>query len=208
MSSGVGIYSRFLEEETEMRRSALPIFGASLALILACSSCPISFGGQEATPAPPTVEPTRQPPTEPVASPTMQPTVPTQPPPEPAPTDLETAFVAVHMLDASAGWAIAGANGELQHILFTSDGGSTWRDVTTPQASQTNEPFFGTVEASFVSAETAWVTYYDQDLYLGALRLLHSGNGGRSWEPTAEIQLLSYAEFYAPSLWFADDRSG
>jgi photosystem II stability/assembly factor-like uncharacterized protein len=198
----------FPPKESRMKAHLVPILAVGLALILACSSCPISFGGPEATPIPPTIEPTQPPPSEAPPSPTSQPMVPSQPPSGPAPTDLEAAFVSIQMLDASAGWAIAGAEDELQHVLFTGDGGSTWRDVTPPQAGQTSGQLLGTAEASFVSAETAWVTYFDENLYPGTLRLLHSGNGGRTWEPTAEIQLLSYAEFYTPSLWFADDDSG
>lgn len=191
-----------------MRRSALPIFGANLALILACSSCPISFGGQEATSVSPTVEPTTPLTTEPAAGPTGAPMIPTgsaipEPSSVPPVAGLERAFSSVHMLDASAGWAIAAS----QHILITGDGGSTWRDVTPPLAIGAG-PFLGTAEASFVTADTAWVMYYEENLYPGFAVLFHTSDGGQTWLWSSEIFFETWAEFYDPSLWFADDRNG
>src|SRR5512137_2183291 len=79
-----------------------------------------------ATPAPPTDTPTQVPPT---ATATLPPVNAIQH----YPSGQEFTVTDIHMLNANTGWAIGSLASRVgDHVLFTTDGGNTWKDVTPP----------------------------------------------------------------------------
>lgn len=75
-----------------------------------------------------------------------------------------------HMFDASNGWAISGTN-----VLRTSDGGTTWYNVTPPGV---NSLGFS-ASTFYLDAKTAWVAVAGGDPTTGSL--YHTTDGGLTW---------------------------
>ncbi|MHB0885709.1 MAG: WD40/YVTN/BNR-like repeat-containing protein [Bacillota bacterium] len=76
----------------------------------------------------------------------------------------------VHMLSATTGW---GLNGPL--VLRTTDGGSTWYDVT-PKAGGTT-----VVGSDFADADHGWLAMAAEP---GPLTIYRTADGGKSWSKT------------------------
>jgi len=145
------------------RRTLAVVLAFSLIILSACNA-------QESTPVWPapalaTIAATLPPPTvavrasitpvPPTRTPTLLPSVTSTPNPKAGkPVTIKT----IKMLDAQHGWAvgqIAGDSGD--SILFTQDGGITWKNIS-PAAGSSNR----SVLAFFLDARQAWVIYYDQ----------------------------------------------
>ncbi len=116
----------------------------------------------------------------------------------------------IHMVDANAGWAIGSLGSVIgDHVLFTTDGGSSWKDVTPPEPI----PASGQTESAtayFQDAKTAWVIYY---IYEGApipsqSVVWRTSDGGLSWTASQPLD-LSNLELFGPSIMqFMDGKSG
>jgi photosystem II stability/assembly factor-like uncharacterized protein len=170
------------------------------------------------TPSPvPTSAPTQLPF---IATPTLVASL-TLPPPAP---DLHlkagspVRIVQTHMLTALAGWAVGESDQDLiQHVLFTSDGGRTWRD-TTPQSVLASTTEGGlSVDAYFASTDAAWALYAPRKL--GGpdgqmpLYVWHTVDGGKTWLPSQALDLSDLqngiVEYQVPSnLGFLDAQHG
>jgi photosystem II stability/assembly factor-like uncharacterized protein len=97
----------------------------------------------------------------------------------------------IHMTSVTSGWAFA-ANGDDVLVLHTSDGGSSWRDVTPPieiwSAYITSyEGFFPRLgECLFLDDSRAWIStlHFDitrpQEAYTGKV-MLSTVDGGATW---------------------------
>ena len=122
-------------------------FGYSLLMsliIFSLAACVTSGTPGSSTSAPTSLPPTQtvsptSTPLPPVETVTPLPPTPTATPApcqcHPAlPCGQEFTVTTIHMLDATTGWAIGGLGSLVgDHVLFTSDGGSTWTDVTPPE---------------------------------------------------------------------------
>ena len=76
---------------------------------------------------------------------------------------------AIRMLDHSKGWALTD-----QNILFTSDGGQNWKDVT-PSGSAYGKNAYG----NFMNDKYAWVVSTGQTNNVNVLR---TNDGGQHWQ--------------------------
>lgn len=116
----------------------------------------------------------------------------------------------VKLLDATSGWAIGYGTGDIayDHVLVTTDGGQTWRDVSPPEA-RPGEPAGRAAVGFFQDAQTAWVTYFGRDIAPDRAALVwRTTDGGATWQPSAPLD-LSDVEFFATSdLHFADPDHG
>src|SRR5579864_3861833 len=77
-------------------------------------------------------------------------------------------ITALRMLDHSKGWALTN-----QNILFTSDGGQHWKDVT-PSGSTGNID-----RGTFMNDKYAWVVSLGQT---NSVNVLRTSDGGQQWQ--------------------------
>ena len=76
----------------------------------------------------------------------------------------------LHMLDRSKGWALTN-----QNILFTSDGGQNWKDVTPTGSS------YGTYTVGdFMNDKYAWIIATQQQIG-NSVTVLRTSDGGQHW---------------------------
>lgn len=119
----------------------------------------------------------------------------------------------LRMVDAQTGWAVAqGETDPNDHVLFTRDGGLTWRDVSPPQPlDATAQQALGQAATFAVrDAQTAWATFYDRTAapLSAPAYVWRTSNGGEAWLPSAPLPLQD-AAFYSPSdLVFVDAKTG
>ena len=123
-------------------------------------------------------------------------------------------IVSTHMLTAQTGWGVGESDQDLvQHILFTQDGGGTWRDATPP-AALTNVPEGGLLATTwFASAENAWVIYAARapgTMDPKGLIVWHTADNGQTWSAGQPLDLAGVnMEFESPSdLGFLDASHG
>ncbi len=74
----------------------------------------------------------------------------------------------LHMLDHSKGWALTN-----QKILFTSDGGQRWKDVTPPHSAG------GIDRGAFMNDKSAWVVSLGQ---ANTVNVWRTSDGGQQWQ--------------------------
>ncbi len=196
------------------RRILTVLLVFSLVILSAC-------GAQESTPVRPapalaTMVPTLRPPTAaiqasatplpPTPTPTLLPSVTSTPNPNAGkPVTIKT----IKMLDVQNGWAvgqIAGDSSDL--ILFTLDGGMTWKNISPATRSSNRNAL-----AFFLDASQAWVIYYDQSPQpeAGPAAVWHTADGGQTWKPSQDIALDNSVQmdFFSPSqLGFSDPQNG
>jgi photosystem II stability/assembly factor-like uncharacterized protein len=193
-------------------------------LIYALFSILLAACATTATVVPPTATPTQAPPTE-TAIPSATPLPPTSTPTEVPPTSTATSGVAnsithfpsgqefsvtaIHMVDAHTGWAIGGLVTPGDHVLFTTDGGNTWKDVTPPEEAATG----GEQKAAtgyFQDAQSAWVVFsYLSGTTPAQSVVWRTQDGGATWQASQPLDLSGLNEFYNPgSLQFVDGQAG
>ena len=202
----------------------------TLLLLTACG--PLDIGVEPmATPLPATIVIPTALPTIDTPAPTAAPALPTQtvtptlaPTASPSGPDLHlkagtpVKIIATHMLGAQNGWAVGESDQDLvQHVLFTSDSGKTWRD-TTPQAVLGDVPAVGlAVDAYFSSADSAWALFSPRTpggpVSQKGLVVWHTSDGGKSWVASQPLDLSGLregtVEYQAPSyLGFLDGQLG
>jgi photosystem II stability/assembly factor-like uncharacterized protein len=119
---------------------------------------------------------------------------------------------AIHMLDAATGWAVAagGAGDPDDHLLRTTDGGATWRDVTPPENNDPAAPLGKGATTFFLDANTAWAAYYDRTAapVTAPPVIWRTADAGETWTPSRPLAAQD-ASFYSPSdLVFVDSRNG
>ncbi len=116
-------------------------------------------------------------------------------------TGQEFTITDIHMVDANTGWAIGGLGNIVgDHVLFTADGGSTWKDVTPPQGEAASGEHFAAT-GFFQDAQTAWVTYA-----IGGGTpvptqpvVWQTTDGGATWVASQPLDVTGLAEIYVPS---------
>jgi len=121
-------------------------------------------------------------------------------------------MVDIHMVDANSGWGIGrpAGSGNAQNILRTSDGGSTWKDVTPPQPADSSSTI-GSALGYFADSFNAWVTYSaGQPLTVPSAPVVwRTTDGGQTWQASAPLDTTGLNEVYsAGMLTFADAQHG
>jgi photosystem II stability/assembly factor-like uncharacterized protein len=104
------------------------------------------------------------------------------------------------MIDATSGWAIGGLGSAGDHVLFTADGGSNWKDVTPPET----EALSGTQKTAlgfFQDTKTAWVTFaiMGGNPVPNQVVVWRTSDGGESWQSSQPLDLTGLSEIYFPS---------
>lgn len=119
----------------------------------------------------------------------------------------------IQMFSLTNGWAIGTANAAQDyHILHTTDGGLSWKDLTPPEPLDAN----GTKKAIayFMDDSNLWVSY---DMVQSSLTnnpdmttvVWASHDGGNTWTSSAPLQTVSGPEFFTPgNILFADLQHG
>ena len=181
------------------------------------------------TPSTPVKEPTLEPlPSDPpvtlTTAPTAAPVDETAPPENGSPDPLAaqelpklTAGQAVtithiRMFDDQHGWALGGLLDPGERVLRTTDGGSSWQDVSPPSHIGLENI---AAEAHFESALEAWALYFHPDESEGTIGgnisfgIWRTQDGGQSWKSGAalESEFIGNA-FEHPHLWFVDSQFG
>jgi len=184
------------------------LFWLSL-IILALAACSIAVTPVSVTSMPSAIppKPTAPPPATPIP-PTETPTA--LPPTSTAttlpgnaiqhfPTGQEFTVTSIHMVDANTGWAIGGLTNLGDHVLYTTDGGSTWKDITPPESVAVSGEQ-KTATGFFQNAQTAWVIYAPY----GYIRPSHpvvwrTHDGGTTWQASQPLDLSGLPETFVPS---------
>lgn len=91
------------------------------------------------------------------------------------PAGTEITLHEIHMVNELAGWAIAVADSDTEHILRTEDSGDTWQDVTPAQPLASDTGGFNPVNLGIWDADTAWAMFAGSDL------IWATDNGGGDW---------------------------
>jgi len=104
------------------------------------------------------------------------------------------------MIDATTGWAIGSLVRIGDHILYTADGASTWKDVTPPEEQALNADRKLAI-GFFQDAKTAWVTYALVTGYPVPTRAVvwRTSDGGVTWQASQPLDLTGLSEIYEPS---------
>jgi photosystem II stability/assembly factor-like uncharacterized protein len=108
----------------------------------------------------------------------------------------------IDMIDATHGWAIGSLGFVVgDHVLFTTDGGDTWKDVTPPEAL----PDTGQQKAAigyFQDVKTAWVTYFigEGTPVPNNPVVWHTTDGGTSWTASQPLDMSGLSEIYVPTV--------
>ena len=108
----------------------------------------------------------------------------------------------IHMNDEQKGWGIDVG----EHIVHTTDGGYTWRDVTPRNGAYRDSGFFA------LDSETAWATPYQQACYTehcapepNNATVWHTTDGGNTWRAQHVCLVEEDCGFYfdaVPSYYF------
>jgi photosystem II stability/assembly factor-like uncharacterized protein len=106
----------------------------------------------------------------------------------------------IDMIDAEAGWAIGGLGNVGDHVLVTTDGGSTWKDVTPPE-SQAVGGEQKTAVGFFQDTKTGWVTYAISGGNPVPTQVVvwRTTDGGATWLASQPLDVTGLAEIYVPS---------
>jgi photosystem II stability/assembly factor-like uncharacterized protein len=199
----------------------------TLSLLAACGTVQISV---EIPPTPPPATPSPLPSATAVAVPPDTPTqalpsvtqtVPATVTPTPgvttSPGTLKpgqaVTILSIRMLDATSGWAVGQVETDLDdHLVFTQDGGQTWRD-RTPQAALEGAPSGGLVAtAYFANPSNAWAIYANRNFEQaqGDHRVWYTQDGGQTWQASEPLDLSGIVqEFFTPTdLGFLDTQHG
>ncbi len=86
----------------------------------------------------------------------------------------EGPITSIHMVDATTGWAVTD-----HAVLRTTDGGTSWQDVTPPHASSA---FINGAAVAVLDASTVWVGAALPDG--SATQVFHTSNAGQTWQET------------------------
>jgi hypothetical protein len=125
----------------------------------------------------------------------------------------EITIYAIHMSDADRGWAIGGLAGYGDHVLRTSDGGMTWRDVTPPEPVPESGEAEKMATGFFIDEETGWVVYHsvprESEMGPAELAIWHTFDAGQTWQWSGPIGVdFVGSSFNPPYLDFSNPQYG
>jgi photosystem II stability/assembly factor-like uncharacterized protein len=105
------------------------------------------------------------------------------------PGPLEVQFIA--MQDAVNGWSIGGRGGGRDSVFKTTDGGTTWQEVSPPEQHDAGQVYLAM--GDFVDAMTAYVLYHPEEQtqpgMAGDLYLWKTVDGGNTWQASAPVRV-------------------
>ena len=176
---------------------------ASFLLILmiflpACGVFEVGIEQPTATPPPPTA---------------IIPTLTPSPFPLPLKAGQAVKIIRINMLNVTSGWGIGQVETDLNdHILYTSDGGRSWQDVTPPEAIVSAPPQGLAAITYFNAGGNAWVTFISQTPQpptSQTQKFWHSSDNGKTWQ-SGELSLVGFQmEYFIPfQLGFLDAQHG
>jgi len=146
----------------------------------------------------------------PQPTPSAAPVQTTPQPPTPMPVERFAAgkpgeLTNIQMFDPTTGWAKVVSEGVEDHILRTSDGGATWKDVTPPELVLPEMHAL----VYFLDSDNAWAVYLHYDRSRD-WTVWHTGDGGESWELSDALDThVEGATFFSPGfLNFVDKENG
>ncbi len=118
----------------------------------------------------------------------------------------------IAMVDGGTGWAVGQIPGNVdQIILRTTDGGSSWKNVTPPQILYDFGGSEAEVAACFRDADYAWILYRSDGAVdkVNGIKLWYTRDGGEKWE-SANLPLNGYTiqYFSGVKIGFADQQTG
>jgi len=195
-----------------------PISTDTLPPVITATSAPTAVPTAGTT-AVPTATLTAAPTTVPTAVPTKTPTA--------APTTIpgtiprfasgsDVTLTQVRMFSMTEGWGV-GRNTALdpadEHVLRTTDGGATWRDVTPAQARGAGSTADGPslqAEPFFLDAARAWVGFWPQPgSGVNANKIWYTVDGGQTWATLTTVTWVgAQPEFVSASAGWAVAFSG
>jgi photosystem II stability/assembly factor-like uncharacterized protein len=112
--------------------------------------------------------------------------------------NLGSPIKAIRMLDQSKGWALTE-----QNILFTSDGGQSWKDVT-PSGSAYGKDAIG----DFMNENYAWIVSTTGQEVGNTVNVLRTSDGGQHWQTStitaSEVSVLDTPHFLTPQEGFLE----
>lgn len=122
-------------------------------------------------------------------------------------TVIEIRFV--QMIDADSGWALGRAGGSEDHVLKTSDGGQSWRDLTPTEHQALRSPPDIVERIFFLDDQRGWVAFMVRDAEPGPIEphFWRTSDGGRSWERGGKVRPVQIPEA-DPTLLFSDPSTG
>lgn len=201
--------------ENNMKK--LPVFFALSILAVVVSACNIPI-----KPAP-TVAPTEPPtvailPTNTVAAPI--PTNTSSAPVENPTTSSGTVIAhfsagtkvvvsAIHMVNLANGWAVGRAeSGIIDHLLHTTDGGTTWKDMTPPESIDSS--FDTSIHFFALNDQTVWATISGSQPgpFSGNTNVWFTSDVGSTWKSSV-LDVSGIADYYLPGeMSFPDAQHG
>jgi photosystem II stability/assembly factor-like uncharacterized protein len=157
---------------------------------------PTQTEAPSATTAPPTPTgtATEMPPTT-----TATATIPPLNPIQHFPSGQEFTITDIHMIAANTGWAIGGLRSGDDHVLTTTDGGNTWKDVTPPEpvAIASDKK---TAIGYFQDAANGWVLYaYSGFTISSQENVWRTSDGGATWQANQPLDISGLTETFVPS---------
>lgn len=123
----------------------------------------------------------------------------------------EVTITRIEMMDVENGWAIGGRRDPGVHVLRTTDGGETWRDVTPPEPMSIGEEADKRATAYFYDTNTAWVTFHLGHSFSAPVSpvVWFTGDGGESWAARGFLDTRDLPEFFNVDFFtFLDRRHG
>ncbi|MGE5222362.1 MAG: WD40/YVTN/BNR-like repeat-containing protein [Omnitrophica WOR_2 bacterium] len=111
-------------------------------------------------------------------------------------------LTSLHMVSDSAGWSTGTIAGRCEQwmgcVLYSDNGGKSWKDVTPPAIGS------GTVDAAyFLDANTAWIA--SASVNPGSVSMYRTTDAGGTWETNGTLSIASGGPGW---LYFLDARHG